>query len=131
MQDHPNKLALLTGVARFLAADLAPTVTDRDLRFRVRIAAYLVQQVSLELAFDEQQDAAELERLYALLEAEAPEGPLPTSARHARLKELNGALVERIRAGEVDEALFDHVTQTLKEKLAVVQPRFDTRLDVE
>ena len=130
MQDHPSKMALLTGVARFLAADLAPEVEDRDLRFRVRIAAWLVQQVALELAFDEQQDTAELERLCALLGEEVP-GAAPTSVRHERLRELNGRLVERIRAGEVDEALFDHVTQTLKEKLAVVQPRFDTRLEVE
>lgn len=131
MQDHPNKMALLTGVARFLAADLASNIEDRDLRFRTRIAAYLVQQVALELAFDEQQDAAEMKRLAALLGDDEPSPDAPTSARHEQLRAMNARLVERIRAGDVDEALFDHVKKTLEEKLAVVQPRFDTRLEVE
>jgi hypothetical protein len=48
-----------------------------------------------------------------------------------RISELNARLIERIRSGDVDEALFDHVAQTLKEELAVARPGFDTRLDVE
>lgn len=130
MQDHPDKLALLQGVGTFLARDLAPTLDDRNLRFRARIAAYLIQIVAMELAFDEQQDAAELGRLVGLLDEPAVEA-LPASQRKAELTRLNALLVERIRSGEVDEALFDHVTATLREKLAVVQPAFDTRLDVE
>lgn len=130
MQDHPDKLTLLQGVGTFLATELAPKIDDRDLRFRARIAAYLIQIVAMELAFDEQQDDAELTRLGVLLDEETVAN-LPASQRKAELRRLNDALVDRIRSGDVDEALFDHVTATLREKLAVVQPRFDTRLDVE
>lgn len=130
MQDHPDKLALLQGVGAFLAGELAPKIEDRDLRFRARIAAYLVQIVAMELAFDEQQDAAELGRLGELFDEEVT-AALPASARKAELRRLNDLLVDRIRSGDIDEALFDHVTATLREKLAVVQPRFDTRLEVE
>jgi hypothetical protein len=130
MQDAPDKLALLTGVAQFLNGELAPQIPDRDLRFRVRISAYLLQQVLMELAFDEQQDAGELQRLGELLN-EPVDVELPTSQRHARLRELKTALAARIREEGADEATRAHVMKTLRDQLAVVQPRFDTRLNVE
>lgn len=130
MQDAPDKLALLTGVAQFLNGELAPQIPDRDLRFRVRISAYLLQQVLMELAFDEQQDAAELTRLGALLDEEV-DPAAPTSARHARIRELKAVLAARIREEGADEATREHLMKTLREQLAVVQPRFDTKLKVE
>ena len=130
MQDSPDKLALLTGVAQFLTGELAPQIADRDLRFRVRISAYLLQQVLMELAFDEQQDAGELGRLGLLLD-EAVDLEQPTSLRHARIRELKAALATRIRSEGADEATRAHVMKTLRDQLAVVQPRFDTRIEVE
>jgi len=41
------------------------------------------------------------------------------------------ALVTRIQAGEVDEKLHGDLMALLREQLAVVQPHFDTALDVE
>ena len=130
MQDAPDKLALLTGVAQFLNGELAPQIPDRDLRFRVRISAFLLQQVLMELAFDEQQDAGELKRLGELLD-EPVDAAQPTSVRHARIRELKAVLAARIREEGADEATREHLMKTLRDQLAVVQPRFDTRLDCE
>jgi hypothetical protein len=70
---------------------------------------------------------AELRRLCELLGEDPPEADTSTD----RISELNARLIERIRNGDVDEALFDHVVQTLRDELAVARPGFDTRLEVE
>jgi hypothetical protein len=129
MQDHPDKTALLVGVARFLNEELAPKIDDKGLRFRARIAAYLVRTVILEQAMGEGHDHAELTRLAALLEVEG-ELPVREADRVATLRSQNRQLAALIREGQDDDAIRAHVKATLQDKLQVVQPGFDTRLDV-
>lgn len=129
MQDHPDKTALLVGVARFLNEDLAPKIDDKGLRFRARIAAYLVRTVILEQAMGEGHDRAELTRLAALLDVDG-DLPVREADRNATLRTLNRQLAGRIRQGQDDDALRAHLKATLTDKLQVVQPGFDTRLDV-
>ncbi len=134
MQDRPDKLKLLESVARFLGEELAPAIEDRGLAFRVRIAAWLTQMVALELLLGDAQDAAQLQRLRALFGEEA-DAPATAAKLHEAIAHLETRLVDRIREGALDDAerarITAHVKQTLREKLVVVQPRFDTRPDVE
>lgn len=135
MQDRPDRVTLLQAVARFLGEDLASALQDRELAFKVRIAAYLVQMVTLELTHEEAHDAAQLERLRALFGQ--PDETHPASPAQVReaIAHLETRLVDRIRNGELDDEerarITEHVKATLMEKLSVVQPRFDTRRDIE
>jgi hypothetical protein len=134
MQDRPDRLTLLEAVARFLGEELAPAIDDRGLAFRVRIAAWLVQMVTLESLLGETQDAAQLVRLRKLLDEAGETPPSPAALREA-IVHLEARLCDRIREGGLDAderaRITAHVKQTLLEKLAVVQPRFDTRPNVE
>jgi hypothetical protein len=134
MQDRPDKLKLLESVARFLGEELAPAIEDRGLAFRVRIAAWLTQMVALELLLGDTQDAAQLQRLRELFNEDAEMPATPAKIQEA-ITHLETRLVDRIREADLSEAerarITAHVKQTLREKLVVVQPRFDTRPNVE
>lgn len=96
----PDAAELLDAVALFLAKELTPSIEDRGLAFRVRIAAYLVGMVSREVR------------------ADLPEQDLE-------------ALLAVIRGGEADDLTRAEVMARLRQELAVVQPKFDTSLNVE
>ncbi len=130
MQDPPDKATLLDAVAQFLALELKSAVADPKLGFRVLIAAHLTASVAAELRGDEAQDAAELARLRALLPDVAAQQKDPSP--RAQIQALNRELAARLRDGRLSAgAAFDHLQQTLAEKLAVVSPRFDLRPEIE
>ena len=133
MQDSPTNTTLLGGVARFLKEEILPNTPDRGRAFRVRIAAHLVASVAREIEGEEAHDTAELRRLAVLLDGAAPE-EMGEAARREALAQYNDQLADAIRGGDptVDvESARAHVMETLREKLSVNQPRFDTRLDPE
>ncbi len=137
MQDHPDAPTLLAAVARWLGEDLVPAVKeDRALAFRARIAAYLIEVVARELNLAEEHDAAQLGRLLALFDPpdELVESEAPSATRIA-IATLEAEVADRIRAEDLGPAerfaITAHVTETLREKLAIVQPRFDTSPDIE
>jgi hypothetical protein len=142
MQDRPDKTELLGGVARFLLQDVHPRIEaqDKGLAFRVLIAANLLQIVSAEVRTEEAHDAAQLARLRALLPesdqtAQADGAPLDAEGRRRRIVELERALCARLRRPDLPEeeraAALRHVKETLREKLQVVNPRFDTAAEIE
>src|SRR5580692_116344 len=59
MQNRPDKTALLEAVARFLATEVKPAITDPNLAFRVLVAANLAAVVAAEVATEEAQEEAE------------------------------------------------------------------------
>jgi hypothetical protein len=125
MQDRPNKQALLQAVAQFLASEVRPALQeDPALAFRVRIAAHVVQMVGRELASEPGALAREARHLAALT------GKEPAHDR-AGIEVARAALVQEIRHAPLDEARFAAllrgVRDTLADRLAVSQPRFDTR----
>jgi hypothetical protein len=133
MQDRPEKEVLLDALANFLIQQVRPAVSDPGLNFRVLIAANIAVQVAAEIRGEEAQDAAELRRLRELLADVPVSGDLATrSGQQAATKVLNHALAERLKLGTVDFAkATEHLKQTLIEKLAVNNPRFDTALEIE
>ena len=133
MQDRPEKEVLLDALANFLIQQVRPAVSDPGLNFRVLIAANIAMQVAAEIRGEETQDAAELTRLRELLADVPIAGDLTTrSAQLAATKQLNRELSERLKRGTVDFAKATaHLKQTLIEKLAVGNPRFDTSLEIE
>lgn len=134
MQDRPNATELTEAVARFLNEELAPTMTDARLRFRVLIAANLMQIVTRELTVGDAPIRAEWQRLAALLGQPADDPPHRTEDLHAEVTALSRALCARIRAGEADEgdwhaAVLTHALASVREKLQIANPRFLQRVD--
>jgi hypothetical protein len=122
MQEKPNKEELLAAISAFLMAELKPVITDARLSFRVLIAANLAQIVANELQKGPLKDAAELARLKQLL---------PDLSSND-LRVLEGELAARLRDGRVDlKAARAHLRETLRDQLAVNNPFFDTRAEIE
>lgn len=140
MHYPPDAPALLNAVAAFLKAEVRPKlkVDDPALAFRVLIAESLCQIVAGELMSEDMLDLAELGRLKELLPEESSawgETGRSRTERHDVIGKLNTALVERIREGGMDPDLrqrtVEHLRQSLREKLLVTNPRFDTSDTIE
>ena len=114
MQDQPSAIELLQAVRSFIQDQAIPRLEGRA-AFHGRIAVNALAIVERGLELGPAQDAAERERLEALL------------GRTGTLDELNRELCRRIRAGEVDldtPGLAEHLRETTLAKLAVDQPRY-------
>jgi Domain of unknown function (DUF6285) len=138
MQERPNKLVLLTAIARFLMEEVRPALSEPRLAFRALIAANLASVVASELASDSEVVARDLERLAPLLPdaADAREEADPSfESQRARVADLNARLASGLRDGGVADDDLARVAavlrDSLREKLAVDNPRFDTSLDIE
>lgn len=114
MQDEPTPIELTRAVADFLRNDIAPLVSGHQ-AFKLRVAVNILDLVTRQLTREEGSDAAEVERLRALL------------GMDGSITDLNRALAERIAKGEVDLAtpgLAEHLWATTMDKLAVDQPNY-------
>jgi len=126
MQNRPDASTLLDAVAGFLMAEVAPKLEgDKALQFRVMIAANLATVVSGELRTEDDRFAAESARLSGIVGANATLQSPRRDERLAALTAMDAALTARIRANGPDAATFEHLWQTAKETLKVVNPRFD------
>ena len=114
MQDQPTPSEIIGAVAAFLKNVVAPE-TQGALSFNARVAANALEMMKRELDTAPAEDAAEMERLEALL------------GRKGSLYELNVELCRQIEVGEIDLAtpgLKDHLWATTFAKLAVDQPTY-------
>jgi len=114
MQDQPTPSEVIGAVAAFLK-NVVTAQTTGAVSFQARVAANALEMMRRQLDLAPAEDAAELERLKALLGTEGS------------LAELNGELARRIEAGELDLAtpgLSDHLWATTMAKLAVDQPTY-------
>ena len=134
MQERPNKLVLLTAISRFLMEEVRPALSDPRLSFRALIAAHLASVVASELASDEDFVTRELARLRSLF----PDDPMPgesIDARRSRVAELNARLAVRLREGVATPAelakIAEALRESLREKLSIDNPRFDTSPEIE
>ncbi len=135
MQDFPDKATLLGAVAEFLEGTVRPSIQDQGLAFRVRVAAHIVATVAREVTLESFHDIAEYGRLRALLHREGEPPASDEIKRRAAIGALNAELARALREDAIDDGelakIRHHVMKTLTEKLTVVQPRFDLKLDVE
>ncbi|TYL88522.1 DUF6285 domain-containing protein [Bradyrhizobium cytisi] len=114
MQDEPTPIELTKAVADFLRNDITPLVSGHQ-AFKLRVAVNILDLVTRQLTQEEGGDAAEVERLRALL------------GMDGAVTDLNRALADRIAKGEVDFAtpgLAEHLWATTMDKLAVDQPNY-------
>ena len=131
MQTRPDAATLLDAVATFLLEEISPKLKDdKALAFRVMIAANLANVVATELRTQDERFINEARRLKALLPHAAHEEKLwsaRTSERTEALLGLERELAHRLRSGKmrIDEKVLEHLTQTAKETLAAVNPRFE------
>ena len=114
--DRPTAAELVEAVREFLTDHVTPNV-EGQLAFHTRVAVNALAIVERTMAEGGAMDAAELARLKALLH------------RDGDLEELNGALAQAIRGGEMDdrrEALLEHLRRTAEDKIALANPRYLT-----
>ena len=114
MQDRPSAAQLVAAVRDFLERVAQPELSGHS-AFHARVAANALAIVERELALGAQQDAAERERLRALLGGDGP------------LEAQNRALCREIRAGRIaldTPGLLEHLRATTLAKLAVDQPGY-------
>lgn len=116
MNDAPTPAQLVAAVAAFLRTQ-AISALPGALAYDARVAANMLDIVRRQLALAPAQDAAEADRLRALL---GDDGDLET---------LNRRLTERIARGEWSLAtpgLADHLRRTAIAKLAIDQPGYES-----
>lgn len=125
MQDQPTILELLDAVRGFLEKD-AVEALDGTAKFHARVAANVLAIVMRELELEPVHLAAEWQRLDQLLGVET--APAAPDALRDALRARTEALCARIRAGEADAgacraAVLAHVRATVREKLAIANPK--------
>src|SRR4051812_36047500 len=134
MPERPEKDVLLDAVGRFLD-EIRPLITDPRLAFRVLIAQSLTSIVASEIRQGDAHDQAELARLSALLPDRAAVFA-PGAPTGARIRALRAVLATELRLPDPIDAdrmksIRDHIRTTLAEKLAISNPRFDLRPEIE
>jgi hypothetical protein len=115
MQDGPTPSEILDAVARFLRSLASGDAAPGAATFQARVAANALEIVRRQLDLAPAQEAAELATLKALLGDDGD------------LRQLNGELARRIRAGEMDlstPGLGDHLWTVTLAKAAVDQPTY-------
>src|SRR5690606_1666416 len=112
MLDKPTGDDLLLAVLHFLRNEAMPLL-DGAAAFKVRVAANALELVHREIEGAGDVEAAEAERLTALLN------------QNGTIDELNRVLCEAIRSGRMDlstPGLPEHLWQTTLDKIAIEQP---------
>ena len=125
MQDRPTIAELLDAVRGFLESEVIGAL-DGTAKFHARVAANVLAIAQRELELEPAQLIAEWQRLDALLGAAAL--PEDRAVLRERLSKRTEELCERIRSGAADDepvraAVLEHVRATVREKLAVANPK--------
>jgi Domain of unknown function (DUF6285) len=124
MQDRPTVAELLQAVAHLLDEELVPNLIGSR-QFYGRVAANVLRIVIRELEHENEQLAAEWERLEALLPP--TERPATRAGLREAIRRGTAELCQRIRQGEADagpyrDQVLAHVRETVREKLLVSNP---------
>lgn len=116
MQDLPTAAELVEAVRLFLEQDVMRETTGRT-AFLARVSANVLAIVHREMTQGPAAEAAEIERLKGLLNADGS------------LEELNRLLCARIAQGAITletPGLADHLWRTTLDKVAIEQPSYAT-----
>lgn len=118
MQDVPSAAELLEAVREFLEGDIFPVVEGRA-KFHTRVAMNVLKIVERELELSVESDARERKSIETLLAR-------PVASEESLL-DLNKELASQIRDGSMPGTraeLFAHLRSTLKDKLAIANPKY-------
>jgi len=126
MQDRPTYAELLDAVRHFLETDVVPHL-EGPRKFHARVAANVLSIVERELNLEDTQLRAEYARLAQLLDSSEPQ-PTEREPLRAAITTATKELCARIAAGQADEGtwratVLTHARETVREKLAVANPR--------
>ena len=126
MQDRPTYAELLDAVRHFLETDVVPRL-EGPKKFHARVAANVLAIVERELKLEDTQLRDEYSRLAQLLDSSQP-APTEREALRSAITTRTKDLCTRIAAGQADEgawraAVLEHARETVREKLAVANPR--------
>lgn len=122
MQDRPTLPELLEAVRGFISDEVLPTLHDPRLRFRSLVAANLLDMMRRELALEPAILRREHERLATLLGT-----PVTVDAETdlaAAVRAQYAALCQRIRAGNTPPDTRAVLTDGVRGKLEVANPRY-------
>ena len=122
MQDRPTLPELLDAVRGFISDEVLPTLHDHRLRFRSLVAANLLDMMRRELALEPGILRREHERLATLLGAPATVDADADLA--AAVQAQYAALCQRIRAGSAPPDTRAALTDSVRDKLEVANPRY-------
>ncbi|OUL99615.1 DUF6285 domain-containing protein [Variovorax sp. JS1663] len=114
----PSAATLLQAAADDLERDVLPALAGFP-RFRTRVIVNVLRLLTRELALGDAADAAEQARLQALLDSGSDDLPA-----------LRAELARRIEAGSfdlADEALLQHLRESLRDALAIDNPAWTRR----
>lgn len=125
MLSRPDKETLLVAIARFLEEQVKPGLADPGLAYRSIVAGSVLKSIALECRDETAREERELSRLRELVGNEPPGTP-----RREAIRLLGRKLCDGIRSRSITGARA-HVLLTLRDELAVTNPRFDTRDEVE
>ena len=128
MQDRPDAREMLEAVRAFLEQQVVPAL-EGTRQFHARVAANVLAIVGRELADGEQALRVEWDRLVDLLGVAGLDPPRDAAALLVAVRELNGELSARIRAGEANAGpwrarVLAHLKVTADDRLAVANPRY-------
>jgi hypothetical protein len=122
VQDRPTLPELLDAVRGFISDEVLPTLHDHRLRFRSLVAANLLDMMRRELALEPGILRREHERLATLLGAPATVDADADLA--AAVQAQYAALCQRIRAGSAPPDTRAALTDSVRDKLEVANPRY-------
>ena len=125
MNDRPNARELLAIARETFTSEIMPVLPE-TLRYTGLMIANALVIAQRECEAGDVPDREELERLRVLL-SEAPT-PFVADGFHARLESYNRRFAKEIRAGRFDDgekriSMFEHLSQTTADKLAVSNPK--------
>jgi len=113
--DRPNAQELVNAVREHLTKNLAPTLSGQP-AFHLLVATNVLATIERTLTNGEEMDAAEAERLKALLNTDTED-----------VIELNRQLAGKIKSGELDNQsgeVLEHLRRTTVDKLNLSNPKY-------
>lgn len=123
MQDRPSYAELLESVRDFLQDEILSTLTDHRVRFRTLVSINALTILGRELELESclaHQEAAALQRLLGASAAV----PDDLDGLRAYVRERNGELAARIRAGDPPAGTLEHLLAVGAGKLQIASPKY-------
>ncbi|RHX83815.1 DUF6285 domain-containing protein [Leptospira stimsonii] len=129
MQDKPSSTDLLEAIQDFLMKEVLPQFKDKDLlSYKTLVSWNMLGVISREIRSGEESLDKELLRLSKLLK-KATAFPSTLNEKKNLANTWNLELRDRIRKEKLsieDSEYWNHVKETVREKVEVTNPRFTT-----